>query len=64
LAKKNLMQAEGEAHLLDIGKLEEKLKDKKTRKVKPAKFPVDWRINDYGARAKEDKVYISFRISY
>lgn len=45
---KNLMQAEGESHLLDIGKSEEKPKDKKTRRVKPASFPFEARINDYG----------------
>ena len=46
--KKSIMQAEGEAHREDAGKLEEKQKEKKTRMVKPAKFPVDARINDYG----------------
>jgi len=38
------MQAEGEAHREDAEKSEEK----KTRKPKPTKFPVDGRINDYG----------------
>ena len=42
--KKSIMQAEGEAHREDTEKSEEK----KTRKVKPTKFPVDARINDYG----------------
>jgi len=46
--KKSIMQAEGEAHREDAEKLEEKQKEKKTRKPKPAKFPVDGRINDYG----------------
>ena len=42
--KKSIMQIEGEAHHEDAEKSEEK----KTRKPKPAKFPVDARINDYG----------------
>ena len=42
--KKSIMQAEGEAHREGAEKSEEK----KTRKPKPAKFPVDARINDYG----------------
>lgn len=41
--KKSIMQAEGEAHREDTEKSE-----KKTHKPKPAKFPVDGRINDYG----------------
>lgn len=36
--KKSIIQAEGE----------EKPKEKKTRKAKPAEFPVDAKINDYG----------------
>jgi hypothetical protein len=46
--KKSIMQAEGEAHREDAEKLEEKQKEKKTRKVKPAEFPVAAKINDYG----------------
>lgn len=46
--KRSIIQAEGEAHREDIEKSEEKPKEKKIRKVKPAKFPVDTRINDYG----------------
>lgn len=42
------MQAEGESHLLDIGKSDEKTKDKKTRKVKLVSFPFEARVNDYG----------------
>lgn len=42
--KKSIMQAEGETHHEDAEKSEEK----KSRKVKPAKFPVDAKINDYG----------------
>lgn len=38
------MQAEGEAHREDTEKSEEK----KPREVKPVKFPVDAKINDYG----------------
>jgi len=46
--KNNVIQAEGEAHQEDTEKLEAKQKEKRTRKVKPIKFPVDARINDYG----------------
>lgn len=42
------MQAEGETHHEDTEKLGEKTKEKQPRKVKPAKFPVDGRINNYG----------------
>jgi len=46
--RKSIMQAEGETHHEDTEKLGEKTKEKKTREVKPAEFPVDAKINDYG----------------
>ena len=54
--KKSIKQAEGEAHREDTEKLEEKPKEKKTRKPKPTKFPVDGRINNYG--------FLHFRVGW
>ena len=41
--RKSIIQEEGKAHHADAEESE-----KKTRKVKPATFPVKARINDYG----------------
>lgn len=54
--KKSIMQTAGEAHRENTEKLEEKSKDKKSRKPKPAKFPVDGRINNYG--------FLHFKVSW